>query len=406
MPKGLKGFQKGKNNPMFEKSPWNKGKDKRGFCLDCGKKLKGYGSKRCSNCSNKGINSHFWKGGRTLYKLTCNICNKEFFVDRKYRVNRAKYCSLNCSNIAIKNLFKSSEYREKISGIAKQKGFGKWMLGKTRELSPHWKGGISYNKRKWQLEYRHRLGINKRYREDIKAMPKKYHKQKRHSLERGGGILSLKIIQQVYEDNIKKFGTLTCYLCLKPITFKDDTLEHIIPLSRGGTNARNNLEIAHKKCNCSKHTLTEEEYRRREDMSQNQAILEYLKSGHTLTGLDALRLFGTMKLASRISELKDEGNNIFDETIHDEKTGKHYKRYWLTDDPKNATTKAETPLVAPNAPFLVDIAQKAPNALNLPQNAKNGHLEHEEVIKHANVGEERIKLQMFEKNKQFSFMGG
>ncbi len=68
-------------------------------------------------------------------------------------------------------------------------------------------------------------------------------------------------------------------------------------------------------------------------MSQNIAILEYLKSGHSLTGLDALKLFGTMKLASRISELKDEGHNILDETIHDTKTGKHYKKYWLSDEP-------------------------------------------------------------------------
>lgn len=68
-------------------------------------------------------------------------------------------------------------------------------------------------------------------------------------------------------------------------------------------------------------------------MSQNIAILEYLKSGHTLTGLDALKLCGTMKLASRISELRDEGHNIQDETIHDEKTKKHYKRYWYSEEP-------------------------------------------------------------------------
>src|SRR3990167_5446003 len=29
--------------------------------------------------------------------------------------------------------------------------------------------------------------------------------------------LTIKTIQQVYEDNIKKYSTLTCYLCLKPI---------------------------------------------------------------------------------------------------------------------------------------------------------------------------------------------
>lgn len=75
-------------------------------------------------------------------------------------------------------------------------------------------------------------------------------------------------------------------------------------------------------------------------MSQNQAILDYLKAGNSLTGLSALKLMGTMKLASRISELRDEGFDIKDETIHDKVTGKHYKRYWI--EQKETYTKAET----------------------------------------------------------------
>lgn len=75
-------------------------------------------------------------------------------------------------------------------------------------------------------------------------------------------------------------------------------------------------------------------------MSQNQAILDYLKAGNSLTGLDALKLMGTMKLASRISELRDEGIEIKDETIHDKDTGKHYKRYWIGFS--MAQAKAET----------------------------------------------------------------
>jgi hypothetical protein len=67
----------------------------------------------------------------------------------------------------------------------------------------------------------------------------------------------------------------------------------------------------------------------KDKMSQNQAILDYLKTGNTLTGLDGLKLFGTMKLASRISELRDEGIDIKDELIHDLNTGKHYKKYWI-----------------------------------------------------------------------------
>lgn len=69
-------------------------------------------------------------------------------------------------------------------------------------------------------------------------------------------------------------------------------------------------------------------------MSIKSNILEYLKSGHTLTALEALKIFGTMNLRNRISELRAEGHNIADRTIHDEKTGKHYSQYWYSEEPR------------------------------------------------------------------------
>ena len=44
--------------------------------------------------------------------------------------------------------------------------------------------------------------------------------------------------------------------------------------------------------------------------SQSSEILKYLETGKTLTGLEALKLFGTMKLASRISEICASGYEI------------------------------------------------------------------------------------------------
>jgi len=67
-------------------------------------------------------------------------------------------------------------------------------------------------------------------------------------------------------------------------------------------------------------------------MSQNSAILDYLKRGGHLTGLDGLRLFGTMKLASRISEIKDETIGepfAIKDRIIESTNGKHYKEYWI-----------------------------------------------------------------------------
>src|ERR1035437_6560229 len=43
--------------------------------------------------------------------------------------------------------------------------------------------------------------------------------------------LNKNVVQQVYEENIKKYSTLTCELCLKPVAFGDDHLEHFHPVS-------------------------------------------------------------------------------------------------------------------------------------------------------------------------------
>lgn len=73
-------------------------------------------------------------------------------------------------------------------------------------------------------------------------------------------------------------------------------------------------------------------------MTQPDAIIAYLKAGNSLTGLDALRLFGTMKLATRISEIRRDNPalDIRDEWLH-LPNGKLIKKYWIhrPDPPKD-----------------------------------------------------------------------
>jgi len=154
-----------------------------------------------------------------MVKHVCIDCKKE----RETKSwNKSLRC-LKCSN-------KNNERIEKI------KFFMRTQKGK---LGHNWKGGIDRKEqiRKW-----------------IKENPEKVRRiqQRRLAVKKGGGPLFLKEIQFIYEENIKKFGTLTCVYCLKKLSFGEDSLEHIIPLSRGGTNKRDNLSIACLSCNCSK----------------------------------------------------------------------------------------------------------------------------------------------------------
>jgi len=59
-------------------------------------------------------------------------------------------------------------------------------------------------------------------------------------------------------------------------------------------------------------------------MSQNEQIIKRLKKGWC-SPLDALRDCGSMKLATRVGELKKDGHKIIDKWV--EQGGKRFKCY-------------------------------------------------------------------------------
>ena len=133
--------------------------------------------------------------------------------------------------------------------------------------NPNYKHGLYKDKNfinKQRTERRHKLGISKIYRapKEQREQNAKFQRKRHKALNKYPGELSIKTLQMVYEENIKKYGTLTCYLCLRPITFNNDSLDHKIPATRGGTNDYENLGIAHFICNAKKGVLTVEEYRK------------------------------------------------------------------------------------------------------------------------------------------------
>ena len=114
---------------------------------------------------------------------------------------------------------------------------------------------------------RHRiLGLKYRL---LNPKASKIHSQVRKANQRCVDKITTKILQSIFESNIKKHGTLTCYLCLFPIIFGDDSVDHKIPISRGGLNVEENIGITHKRCNSRKLNKNPEEY---------MAYIEELKS--------------------------------------------------------------------------------------------------------------------------------
>lgn len=63
--------------------------------------------------------------------------------------------------------------------------------------------------------------------------------------------------------------------------------------------------------------------------TQSNQILEYMRQGNSITPLEALNLFGCMRLGARIYDLSQAGHIIRREMVHDSRTGKRYASYRL-----------------------------------------------------------------------------
>ena len=64
------------------------------------------------------------------------------------------------------------------------------------------------------------------------------------------------------------------------------------------------------------------------EASQASRIFEYMRAGNAITPLDALRLFGCMRLGARIYDLKQRGYVINTSIVKDKDTGKRYALYY------------------------------------------------------------------------------
>lgn len=193
----------------------------------------------------------------STYKMVCQSCHCDFVITKTQ-----KYCSHKCywaalrGKIGVRKGMKHSEESIEKMRLA-HKGLKindkqKKNLIRFGEKNNNWKGGITKSD-----------GYSARYqRERYKNPSVKMRKRVERILRRTKtNDLTIETIQLVYEKNIKKYGTLTCYLCILPIQFGKDNIEHKVPLSRGGTNHYNNLEVACQKCNFKKGSKTVEEYK-------------------------------------------------------------------------------------------------------------------------------------------------
>lgn len=196
--------------------------------------------------TKKNLNNHIWYY-KNREKHIFNTINYQQEHKEEIRLKKRQYCKENKDRIAI--------YAKK---------YFKILVNSLRQKE---------NIKEWYLEHKEE---RKRYISEYFKSPKgklvrKAIDHNHRTILLNSSKLTLEVVQQVYERNIKKFTTLTCELCFEPIKFGEDELEHFIAVTRHkdfptvDLNAIENLGVAHgiiskEKCNKHKHNKTLDEW--------------------------------------------------------------------------------------------------------------------------------------------------
>jgi len=183
------------------------------ICSECGKFKKHHAKGMCDNCYDK------------KYRANNKEKEKEYYAANKEKIKeqRKEYYAAN---------------KEKVLATAK-----KCRLNNPEKFCARAK------------EYRFNNP------EKARAVDKKYYannpgKVREYRLKRRGyGTPEKGIVTIIINENILRHGIITCEKC-KEGCFDKYHIDHIIPLSKGGSNDYNNLQLLCAHCNLSKHITT------------------------------------------------------------------------------------------------------------------------------------------------------
>lgn len=95
-----------------------------------------------------------------------------------------------------------------------------------------------------------------------KVCAKKYHNRKKEVIRRERIVSNGKVDWSISIERLTKRDGKTCYLCKESMEYQthynDDnypSIEHVKPISKGGTHTWDNVKLAHRKCNAMKSNV-------------------------------------------------------------------------------------------------------------------------------------------------------
>lgn len=141
-----------------------------------------------------------------------------------------------------------------------------------RQQKKDWYASLSEEERKCLLEkdriryredpdYRNSSILRNRqwhatHRKQSRTLAKKWalnhpEKVRNRRIQRRARIAGATVIESIDRQAIIARDNSTCHICKKKVKGKDLTLDHLVPLARGGHHMTINLAVAHRMCNSS-----------------------------------------------------------------------------------------------------------------------------------------------------------
>lgn len=185
-------------------------------------------------------NAHIGDALRKGQNKTC-LCGKNFYVHR-YRLKTINYCSLKCANKWI------------LRGLTKGKKIPNGSLAKIGEKNPMFGKHLSeLHKKKQSISLKKYWDKKGRRTIEYKRIQKLSLEYKRRAKIKGS------FTHKEWE-TLKKQYNFTCPCCKKSEPEIKLTIDHIIPISKGGLNTIENLQPLCLKCNCKKNNRHNTKY--------------------------------------------------------------------------------------------------------------------------------------------------
>lgn len=206
--------------------------------------------KRCSKCGEVKEVSQFVKDPQKkdgLYS-SCKICYKKHYKNtvEKYKPTREKYKVENRDKILAHKHKKYDENRDTLLEKLKEyhrthkESEGKYreknklyLLQKAKEWTIKNKDRVNARMRKWRADHKDKVSVQK---------------NNRRAREKRG-----RITNEEWAQVLEKYGN-KCLCCGRSAPDVRITMDHVLPLDKGGMNTIDNVQPLCKSCNSKKHT--------------------------------------------------------------------------------------------------------------------------------------------------------